>query len=186
MKTDLPKLIVHIWNSLKSAAENQGHPWRIPALATVSPDGRPAVRSVVLRRALVETFTLVAHTDVRSPKVVDLRVSPATEWLFYDHESQVQIRLQGESRIITSGTEYEEAWVSTPGVLRPNYNSADPPGSPMGGRKRSSDQSDGKGNFALIASEIFRMDWLQLMPPEHERYLFTRTGMSWEGIGIVP
>ena len=51
-------------------------PARHPILATVSPDGRPQARTVVLRAADKTAGTLDTHTDLRSAKGTDLRANP--------------------------------------------------------------------------------------------------------------
>lgn len=177
-----------LWETLQNVPQQPGHPWRTPALATLALDGRPAVRTVVLRKTKIETFTLIAHTDVRSPKVSELRVNPETEWLFYDPESQVQLRLRGKTEVVTSGAEHEAAWDTTPILLRPNYGSAFPPSTELPGPpdEEPADTTEGKQNFALLCSEIDQLDWLQLNRQGHERILFRRKGSEWLGTWVVP
>ena len=45
-------------------------PTRHPTLATVTPDGRPKARTVVLRAADKQAGILELHTDLHSAKVV--------------------------------------------------------------------------------------------------------------------
>jgi len=182
------ELIQQLWETLQTIPQQPGHPWRTPVLATISLTGVPSVRTIVLRSVRAESFTLIAHTDVRSPKVAELRANPDSEWLFYDPQSQVQLRLRGETRVVTSGPDLEAAWDTTPILLRPNYASITPPSSPLDAPPtgQSPDTTEGKQNFALLVAEIDQLDWLQLNRQGHERILFTRRDLSWTGTWITP
>lgn len=186
MSASLERVIEEVWGTLSQVPQQPGHPWRTPGLATVSPENFPAVRTVVLRRVILETFTLIAHTDIRSPKVAELRARPQSEWLFYDPQTQVQLRLRGMTEIVTAGEEFEAAWEATPSGLRPNYDAVDPPGSAWRERVSERDPVRARGNFGLLRSEIHEADWLQLRPPEHERIVFTLKGGEWSGVRVVP
>lgn len=181
-------LIEQIWKTLELVPQQGGHPWRTPALATISVDGRPTVRTVVLRSVKVESCTLIAHTDVRSPKVAELRANPESEWVFYDPSSQVQLRLRGETEVVTSGEEFEGAWDSTPILLRPNYGSVAPPGTLLKDppERTTTGSTGGKENFALLCSRIREIDWLQLNQRGHERIVFIQEGSAWSGTWVVP
>lgn len=185
---DLQRLIDDLWTRLEGVPAHPGHPWRTPALATVSREGFPAVRTVVLRRVEVSQSVLIAHTDLRSPKVEELRIHPVAEWLFYDPGIQVQLRLRGRTEIVTSGNEYVAGWEATPGPLRPNYGSPKAPGAPLEETffGQPVDEEFARGNFALLRSGIEQVDWLQLNSTSHLRAQFVRQGGDWIGEWIVP
>ncbi len=73
---DLSQLYAEVWARLTRGVHDRHAPARHPTLATVTPEGRPQARTVVLRAAEKAAGTLDIHTDLRSAKVGDLRVTP--------------------------------------------------------------------------------------------------------------
>jgi hypothetical protein len=71
-------------------------------LATVRPDGRPAVRTVVFRGFLEGSEALQFTTDTRSEKCAHIEAgNGAAELAWYFPETQEQYRVQGTLRLIT-------------------------------------------------------------------------------------
>jgi len=73
---DLAQLYEQVWTRLTRGVHDRHAPARHPTLATVSPQGRPQARTVVLRAVNKTTGTLDIHTDLWSAKVGDLWVTP--------------------------------------------------------------------------------------------------------------
>ncbi|WP_245299001.1 pyridoxamine 5'-phosphate oxidase family protein [Pseudotabrizicola sediminis] len=73
---DLSQLYAEVWARLTRGVHDRHAPARHPKLATVFPGGRPKAYAVVLRAAYKSAGTLDIHTDLRSAKVGDLRVTP--------------------------------------------------------------------------------------------------------------
>lgn len=63
------------------------------ALATVSADGAPSVRMVLLKHADAAGF--VFYTNLESPKAADLRARPEAELCFYWNPPGRQVRIHG-------------------------------------------------------------------------------------------
>ena len=74
--SDLAQLYAEAWLRLARGVHDRHAPARHPTLATVSPDGRPQARTVVLRAADITAATLDIHTDLRSAKIGDLCATP--------------------------------------------------------------------------------------------------------------
>ena len=70
----------------------RSHPFRHASLGTVDAQGLPQVRRVVLREATRFPASLGFYTDVRSPKVAELRARPAASLLFWDAGRRWQVR----------------------------------------------------------------------------------------------
>ena len=70
---DLTGLHAQVWARLLHGVANRQAPARHPTLATLSPDGWPEARTVVLRAADPVAGTLDLHTDLYSAKVAALR-----------------------------------------------------------------------------------------------------------------
>lgn len=79
------------------------------ALATVEPDGSPAVRMVLLKHADADGF--VFYTNLESPKALALRAQPKAELCFYWNPPGRQVRIRGP---VTQVTEDEaDAYFAT-------------------------------------------------------------------------
>lgn len=91
--------LVELHSSLD--AECAGRP-RIAALATVDEQGRPRVRSVVVRRIESDGAVWVC-SDARSAKNIQLRANPAAEMVFWLPGRGEQFRLAGEVAVIGDG-----------------------------------------------------------------------------------
>ena len=88
---------------LAVAADQRGHPWRTPSLATVSPEGLPDARSVVLREVDPDQERLIFFTDARSPKVGQLKAQPRAMLVMWSAELGWQLRIQVACRVEASG-----------------------------------------------------------------------------------
>lgn len=71
------------------------------------------MRTVVLRRAEVKEKSLYFHTDLRSSKVDDLKLSGMLSWLTYDQSLRTQIRLSGPTIIHHNDEICKEHWSKT-------------------------------------------------------------------------
>src|SRR5262245_57476455 len=96
--THLATLREEIWRRLAAAPANPAAPFRLPSLATVRA-GFSTTRIVVLRRVNEAVRELEFHTDIRSPKIRDLRACPRVEWLFHDPAARVQVRAVARAAI---------------------------------------------------------------------------------------
>jgi PPOX class probable FMN-dependent enzyme len=94
------------WRSLLSAAlhRNRSQPHaRYFQLATVTPAGYPANRTVVFRGFLDEQQnTLKIVTDLRSQKIQDLKHQEIAEICWYFTKTREQFRIRGKLQLVTS------------------------------------------------------------------------------------
>lgn len=175
----LEELDALIWRILADAVSSPDHPWNLAAFSTVSSTSTPACRTVVLREANSAARTIACYTDVRSQKVDDLHSQkrPHAAWMFYDRDSKIQLRIEGETQVI-SGAEADQAWNDTSVESRAAYLSIATPGlvteerSPpdTGDRIVSRDQSErGRQNFRIVRSDVRHIDWLYLKRDGHMR-----------------
>jgi PPOX class probable FMN-dependent enzyme len=88
--------------SLDRALEgnSRSHQHRFVQLATVRPDGRPAVRTLVFRGFLGDSSDMVFTTDARSAKCAEIRRSPEAEICWYFAGTREQFRLYGGVRLV--------------------------------------------------------------------------------------
>ena len=97
---DLNLIFNEIWGFLSEGSEISKSDFHLAALCTLS-DKIPRVRTVVLRRVIKEDYTLIIHTDRRSAKFEEIKLSPTVSILFYSKENKVQIRLEGIASLHT-------------------------------------------------------------------------------------
>lgn len=87
------------WKRLSRAADDASDAMRLVTLATVTPEGRPSARMMVLRgaeRGSTGTSGRVwFHTHANDGKVADLSLNPAATVVAWDAEAQVQLRVSG-------------------------------------------------------------------------------------------
>ena len=175
-----------IWATLVRACEPPAAPWRLPALATTSMAG-PQVRTVVLREAIPAARSLVAWTDVRSPKVRELRHDPKAQWLFHDPANGLQLRAITTVRIHHDDEVARAAWATVPAGNRANYQSVHAPGAgiarPISG---GNPVAAGPAQFVALVATVQELDWLWLDLGGHRRARLRWSDGSWTGDWLVP
>ena len=93
------------WRSALARAlhRNRSRPYsRYFQLATITPMGRPANRTVVFRGWLPDSNTLTLITDQRSAKVNDIAAHPWAEACWYFTDTREQFRLAGSIQVVTA------------------------------------------------------------------------------------
>ncbi|MBY0589112.1 pyridoxamine 5'-phosphate oxidase family protein [bacterium] len=191
--TDLQGLWENIWHELTSAVRDRQHPFRLPAVATVSPEGEPAVRTVVLRHVHSEQRRVDFYTDARSPKVKHLQHQPRASWHFWDPSRQVQIRLMTQVTLHRDGDAIaRQRWENCPMASRLAYAKEIPPGQRMKDstedRLPSLDdhpgEQKGQENFVVVMGSVDQIDFYEIMGHRHRRaqWSMTRAGIHGEWI----
>ena len=163
-----------------------------PMVATVSEDGSPALRTVVLRAADADKRTLRFHTDARSAKFGELWAAPRVALGFYDPVTKVQLRVDGTATLHTYDALGLDAWRGTRPMSRACYRILPAPGSKIGDPRRveaveGEGHSDaGADNFAAVLVAVDRLEWLYLAARGHRRARFTWDEESMEVVWLVP
>ena len=165
------------------------------SLATASPDGRPAVRMVLLKGADARGF--VFYTHATSPKGRDLAANPRAALCFHWAKSARQVRVEG--RVVPVSAEEADAYFAS----RPRLSQI--------GAWASRQSEPASGRFELeqgVARESLRFgvgtvprppQWLgyRVVPDEmefwhqrafrhHDRQRFTRNGATWRMQWLFP
>lgn len=191
----LDDVLSHCWAELARGVTDRRHGFHQPVIATVDADGRPAARTVVLRRVVAEPRLVICHTDRRSPKVEHLARVPHASWALYDPRSRVQLRVSGPTRVEVPGssTLADEAWQATRLMSRRCYLAPNAPSSravepspnlppELLVAEPDRDGSEaGRANFAVVVTRVDRLDWLRLKHDGHRRGVF-----EWDGEGGEP
>lgn len=181
---DLTAAREQVFTLLNAASGERGHAMRLGVFATVDGDGHPRARFVVIRDFDRTRMTVNLLTDVRTPKVEELRANPRAEFVFYDTETAVQLRLSGRVTVHSDDAVADDKWAKTDAAGRFNYLTYAAPGSvvdaptsgrdAIDGRKPTIEEGEaGRENFALLRLEIVEIDWVLLAPSGHRRAKFT-------------
>ena len=168
------------------------HGFHLPVVATVSPDGRPEARAVVLRGAGRDGRWLQFHTDARSPKLAALSRHPNVALLFYDPAEQTQLRIDATTTLHRADAVADAAWEQTGPFSRRCYLQSVAPGGPLAGpgsalppslatRAPEPEESErGRTNFVVVRCRILTIDWFYLCSSGHRRARF-----AWDAAGAL-
>lgn len=179
---DLSRLYDESWLRLIRGVHDRHAPARHPTLATVTPEGRPQARTVVLRAADKATATLDIHTDLRSAKVEHLRNTPYAALHVWDATAHLQLRLEAHVTLLT-GLDVTAIWESVPAVSRLSYGSTPAPGQRIAQALNYTKVADPE-SFVILRLAVATVDVLHL-GPNHRRAQFVRSD-NWAGTWLVP
>ncbi|NNJ26475.1 pyridoxamine 5'-phosphate oxidase family protein [Alienimonas chondri] len=202
---DLDAILADLWERLGDGAARSKPAFHLPTLCTVRAGEdrpEPTARTVVLRHAergggAANGGEIGCHTDARGAKVAELRANPRAAWVFYDPAARLQVRATGASRVLTDGPVVDAAWEATPPSARRCYLAPLVPGVETDGpepnvppavRKRDptpEESAPGRANFAVLRTDVDRIDWLHLHHAGHLRAVFERTGDDWRGAWVA-
>lgn len=172
-----------VWQRLSRGVKDRRSPMRHPTLATVDEQGKPSMRTVVLRAASREGARLTVHTDRLSAKVAEIEALPDIAFHVWDDSCKLQLRIAAKARIIT-GDEAETAWEKVPEGSRAAYGAVPAPGTAIGAENAFEIQPS-PDRFAVLECEIRRIETLCLTPVQHYRAVFEKSD-GWSGQWLVP
>ncbi|MFN3200483.1 MAG: pyridoxamine 5'-phosphate oxidase family protein [Bradymonadia bacterium] len=156
---------------------------RFTQLATITPEGRPQVRTMVIREVRPESGQLLFNTDNRTEKAQQLLVNPQAELCWYFVKPWLQFRLQGTIELHGPDSTIEDvhqAWAN----ISPNMRQSFFWGAPRSPKTQypptpPSDLSTPAEHFrigVLTVTHVIRLD-LQTQP--HTRTQYTRAPKGW-------
>jgi hypothetical protein len=183
-----------VWENLLGGTASGRVPFKIMQAATIGLDGAPAVRSIVLRRVSEADNVITFHTDMRSPKIAELKNDRRIALVGVDPDRNVQIRIQGEARIVREWQARKAAWESSRAQSLIVYQTTLPPGTPVDRPIAAAAQNpdvlqafDGFENFCVVEVRPSMIDWLDLSSADvSERARFVWVLDVWEGRWIAP
>ena len=195
--TDLDNCLRDVRNKLYQGIVERGSPFRLATIATTNGEMADC-RIVVLRDMDTENDILTCWTDIRSSKVRDLKLFPNMTWCFWSKNQSLQIRVEGRTKVHHLTKEARVIWDEIPTANRKDYCSNVGPGSILNGEKSHPDwwgeevnmtvemTNYGFDNFAIITTEIQKIDMLHLHQEGHQRAIFARSMGEWEKNWVVP
>ena len=174
---DLNATLEEAWCILSEGARKASSRYHIINVATVGGDGRPRLRSVVLRGFDKATRTLRFHTDMRSRKATEIAAAEALSVHVYAKDEKIQLRMSCRATIHHDDDVSRDAWRATKTMSRECYSQREAPGtviaSPEGVAFDHSENLEGAYvNFAAVLARIDTLEWLYLSAAGHRRARF--------------
>ena len=183
LKNEFKEIYEKIEQSMSNALKNSAHPYRTFSLASLD-DKMPSLRTVVLRDFSIDDRFFDFHSDVRSPKINQLKKNNKFSALFYSSEKKIQLRFKGAVKIFHKNSITKQRWENiTPSSKRCYMGPFSPsesleeyhPNIPDDVKfKNPSDQesSVGYNNFVIIRCQFHEIDFLKLKYSGHQRCKF--------------
>jgi pyridoxamine 5'-phosphate oxidase len=176
---DLSLTLEEAWSRLTGGVRDRRSPFHTPAIATIGLDGRPRMRTVVLRGADAGQGLLRFHTDLRGGKVAEIHREPRLALHAYDPRAKFQIRAEGRASVHVDDSVADHAWDASKPMSRACYATEPEPGAPLESVedfKIPSDEEDidaGRANFCVVVLRVMTLETLYLDHAGHRRALFT-------------
>jgi pyridoxine/pyridoxamine 5'-phosphate oxidase len=197
---DLGLSFEEAWNLVEAGSTDRHSPAHTPTVGTVDETGAPQLRIMILRDASRDARTLRFHTDLRSMKAAQVRNNGATSVLFYDMSAKLQIRMSGQTQLLSMGDVADTAWSNSTPFARRCYMAEAAPGLPIAGpssglpewiqgmKPDEAQLADYRQNFSTMLVEIQSVEWLYLANPGHRRarWQWQDAQKSWQGNWLVP
>ena len=98
-----------IWNLIESGVNDITSSFHFPSLSTISLDGNPTSRTVVLRSVNYEKKTMSFNTDIRSSKWQEMNKNANISMHIYDFNKKTQIRIVGQAMLNYNNKAWEDA-----------------------------------------------------------------------------
>jgi hypothetical protein len=175
----LADALAEAFRLLARAVADRRSPLHTPTLGTVSADGAPNLRTVVLRAFDPDRRSLRIHTDRRSPKAAEIAARPRVMLHGYDAGARVQLRLDCRASLHLDDPIADAAWAASREMSRLCYAAPHPPGTPIEAPLPApADPVAGRGNFAAVMLVFDSLDWLHLAHTGHRRARF-----AWDAAG---
>jgi len=175
---DLGETLRHAWACLERGVKDRRSPFHTPSVATIGLDGRPRMRTVVLRDVDPAARTLRFHTDLRGLKVAEIARDPRVALHGYDARAKLQIRVEGRAVIHADEAVADEAWAGSRSMSRACYGVFPAPGTEMeeGGAftlpGEEAEIDAGRSNFSAALIHAERIETLYLDHAGHRRAVF--------------
>lgn len=156
---------------LAHGATDRNSAFHVISLGTLGLDGRPRLRSVVLRDCRLDEAALRFHTDARSSKVAELNAEPRAAILAYDAVGKLQIRLEGQVLLHREDDVCRSIWQAMSAAARRTYRGVAVPGEPASGDAldEMTDEAEAARHFTVCLFRIERADVLHLRAAGHRR-----------------
>lgn len=175
-------------SALESSLHDRGAALRNVQLATLSPEGRPALRTLVLRAFERSPASAEMHSDARAGKVRDIACAGQVALLAWSSADQLQLRFEGDARLHRGDAVARARWDKLSPNARNTYGLHTEPGAPVTNPEDQSHLSPEQQfqQFAVILVTLTSVDVLRLEPEGGQTRAygrFTSSGIAGTWIG---
>jgi pyridoxamine 5'-phosphate oxidase len=169
----LEACLAEAFRCLSRGVADRRSAFHTPTLATVSPDGAPEARTLVLRGFDPAGRVVRLHSDLRAGKVASLARERRAELHLYDAGAKLQLRLAGRATVHRDDAVAEAAWAASREMSRMCYAVEPGPGMPVPAPPPApQDPAAGRAHFAAILLRFDRLESLELAHAGHRRARF--------------
>ncbi len=184
----LDDVLADVFRRLSRGVADRRSAFRSPTLATVGPDGRPQVRTVVLRGFDAAARLATVHSDLRAAKIEALRADPAAALHVWDDGAQVQVRIDGTAAISASDELARAEWARLHEGSRAAYRFQPVPATPVEDPADIPrvDEVAAFAQFAVLRVRMDRLEWLHLAREGQRRASFAWRGDVLEQRWLTP
>ncbi len=188
---DLDATLRHAWACLTRGVKDRRSPFHTPSIATLGLDGRPRMRTVVLRAVDVAARNFRFHTDIRGLKVAEIKRDPRVALHVYDARDKFQLRMEGRAEIVGEGETADAAWDGSRMMSRACYATQPAPGTEMDAPdgfalpKSDAEINAGRENFSAVVVTVERIETLYLDHAGHRRAAFDLAAQG-TGVWLTP
>ncbi len=189
---DLPAIEACVWQLLLQSEKSYKAPFHSGVVATVE-EQLPQLRTVILRKVDVAARKLFFHTDIRSPKVEQLKKQPGISWLFYDADLRVQLRMQATAILHYADDVANDAWEHARLSSRLTYTTSSAAGAVLTtpelidlNRKEVEPEliEIAWKNFCVVETTVQKVDWMYLNKDGNRRALFDYNNNNYQWIQV--
>ncbi len=188
MQTSALSFIESAFSALERSVQDRKGELRNIQLATVSPEGRPGVRTVVLRDFQRAPAGAEMHSDARADKARDIAHAEAVTFVAWSGEDHLQLCFKGSARLHRDDDVSRDRWdkLSTKG--RDTFGLRAEPGTPIADPEDQSHMPPEEQylQFTVILVSLTSVDVLRLGPDGDQTRahgLFTSSSIEAEWIG---
>lgn len=182
---DPEQVLLHIWSALEGGTKSHA-PFNLLQFATVAYNGKPSVRTIVLRQFRRGSGELFFVSDAGSAKMNQLRSNNHVSLVGYDPATWIQIRLSGKASVSHDENERLAQWNMLSTRTRRSFLPRD-----AGFRVDDQACEEGAGPqiqlsvppaaFALVKVTLVKVELLDVSDDEHVQYNFNRADGTWSG-----
>ncbi len=189
---DLDGTLRHAWACLARGVKDRRSPFHSPTIATLGLDGRPRMRTVVLRAVCLETRQLRFHTDQRGLKSAEIRNDSRVGVHVYDGRGKFQLRAEGIAHLHEDDALARAAWEESRLMSQACYATQPAPGTRIGVPGAFDLPEDaaaiaaGAPNFSVVSICLTEIETLYLDHAGHRRARFVLDDDDQQASWLVP
>lgn len=181
----LDNLLNEISEEWRGAYRRKSHPFKYITLTTITDQGLPRSRTVVVREVNAALETIV-FTDSRSHKVADLERNNNACLLAYHPKQLKQLRWDGYLEPITDPVEVKRLFQKVSENAIKDYTTTMAPGTIIKNPDEVEYMSRQQAHFLPLRFVPVSFEYLKLKRPNHLRASFSKVEDQWQGEWLTP